>query len=613
MVGVEAVSEAGVVTAQVSSTAVFKKPDFVLMWLAQLVSTAGSALTDLAAGIYVYSVTGSAFLVGVTLMATAVPSLIIGLIAGVFVDRWDRRKVMIASNLAQGVVVATIPFLLGVNVALLFAALLVNAGVKQFFDPAYEALIPEIANDEELVAANAFLLIASFGSTAIGFAAAGLLASIDIRLAFWIDSLTFVFSAGCIYLMRTRVKMEVPDEKTSVGVVVANLSIGIRAIRDTPMLRSLFLLGAPVFFSFGLWNVLLLPMAITVLGATEFEYGIQEGLTSVGFVLGSRFMVRYAGRLPTGLWVFVGTMGMGISGILYGLSPTIMIAIVFAMTSGFFNSPSAVARQTLLQRNTPRELRGRVFSAQFVLRDVIFLAGMAGAGLADVVDVRLLIIIASLILVGVALAALVAPGIGRPAAEWRRALVTLRGTAPTAAGDVRPATMGDFDRLVGRLATFTRLSDPQRAGFVRHALLREVPEGARLVTHGAKATAAYFILEGEAAAGVPEVDGGYRGLSIMGPGDFFGEIAALTGSPRTADVVATQPSTLMEVPADDLRAVMEIPEVSKLLLSTLTERLLRSNQPDLPRLASMDQAALRDLRTKAPVSEASPKAYDAGI
>jgi DHA3 family macrolide efflux protein-like MFS transporter len=348
------VSDAAAVPARISPTAVFKKPDFVLMWLAQLVSTAGSALTDLAAGIYVYSVTGSAFLVGVTLMATAIPSLVVGLIAGVFVDRWDRRKVMMASNLAQGVVVATIPFLLGVNVALLFVAILVNAGVKQFFDPAYEALIPEIASDDELTAANAFLQIASFGSTAIGFAGAGLLASIDIRLAFWIDALTFVFSAGCIYLMKTRVKMEVPDGKTSVGVVIANLKTGVRTIWDTPMLRSLFLLGAPAFFAFGLWNVLLLPMAITVLGGTEFQYGIQEALTSVGFVLGSLFMARYAERLQIGLWIFVGMMGMGISGVLYGLSPSITIAIAWVMVSGFFNSPPAVARQTLLQRHTPR-------------------------------------------------------------------------------------------------------------------------------------------------------------------------------------------------------------------------------------------------------------------
>ena len=420
--------------ARVSPMAVFKRRDFVLMWLAQLVSTAGSSLTDLAAGIYVFDQTGSTFLVGLTLMATAVPSLVVGLIAGVFVDRWDRRKVMMASNLLQGVVVAMIPFVLGLNMTLLFGLILVNAGVKQFFDPAYEALIPEIASDEELTAANAFLQIASFGSTAIGFAGAGLLASIDIRLAFWIDALTFVFSAACIFLMRTRVTLEVPDEETSVGVVITNLGIGVRTIVDTPMLRSLFLLGAPVYFSFGLWNVLLLPMAIKVLGGTEFQYGIQEGLTSVGFVLGSLFMARYAGRLQTGLWVFVGSMGMGVAGILYGLSPNITIAVVFVTVSGFFNSPSAVARQTLLQRNTPRELRGRVFSALFVMRDVIFLLGMAGAGLADIIDVRVMVIFASSILVVVALAALVAPGVGRPAAEWRRALSHLRATAPAGIG-----------------------------------------------------------------------------------------------------------------------------------------------------------------------------------
>ena len=599
---------------RISSTAVFKKRDFVLMWVAQLVSTAGSSLTDLAAGIYVYQQTNSAFLVGVTLMVTAIPSLVVGLVAGVFVDRYDRRSVMLASNLGQAVVVAVIPFLIGVDVALLFVAILVNAGVKQFFDPAYEALIPEIASDEELTAANAFLQIASFGSTAIGFAAAGLIASAySISWAFWIDALTFLFSAACIYFIRVRSKPEGADDETSVSVVVTNLKLGIKAIVDTPMLRNLFLLGAPVFFAFGLWNVLLLPMAIRELGATEFEYGLQEALTSVGFVAGSLFMARYAGLLQTGLWVFIGTLGMGISGVLYGLSPTIGIAIVWVMLSGFFNSPSAVARQTLLQRHTPRELRGRVFSALFVMRDVIFLVGMAGAGLADIVDVRIMIILASLILCVVGVVALFVPGIGRPAAEWRRGLSALRAAR---AGDVlhapvagRPATVGDFDLLVGRVATFARLNSAQRAAFLHDATVRDVPAGARVIAQGDEATSAYFILDGEAAAGIPDAEGGYRGLSTMGAGDVFGEIGALTGSTRTADVVVTQPSTLMEIPTDSLRAAMQVPEVNDLMLSTLTERLNRSNQPDLPRLASMDQAALRDLRTKAPTVEALPKAY----
>jgi CRP-like cAMP-binding protein len=223
-----------------------------------------------------------------------------------------------------------------------------------------------------------------------------------------------------------------------------------------------------------------------------------------------------------------------------------------------------------------------------------------------------MVVFSALILIVTAMFALVTPGIGRPAAEWRRGLAALRAAPSEVPVELRPATLADFDLLVGRLATFSRLSDPQRAAFLRGATVREVPEGARIIVHDDKATSAYFILDGETAAGHPEADGSYRGLSTMMTGDFFGEIAALTGSPRTADVVATKPSTLLEVPAESLRAVMDVPEVNKLLLSTLTERLLRSDQPDLPRLASMDQAALRDLRTKAPTVEALPRSYAEG-
>jgi MFS family permease len=83
--------------------AVFRKRDFSLLWTAQLISTAGSALTDLAAGIYVFRVTGSALAVGLTLMVTAIPSLIVGLLAGVYVDRHDRKTIMIATCLIQAV------------------------------------------------------------------------------------------------------------------------------------------------------------------------------------------------------------------------------------------------------------------------------------------------------------------------------------------------------------------------------------------------------------------------------------------------------------------------------------------------------------------------------
>ena len=145
----------------------------------------------------------------------------------------------------------------------LYVLLLLNAGVKQFFDPAHDSLIPEIASDEELAAANSFLSIASFGSTAIGFAGAGLLAEhrppvgVHPRCRRRSSS-----AAACIALMG-RYPMPKPDEDASVAVIVENLQVGhVGMLFGTPIIRSLFIVGAFMFFSFGLWNVLLLPFSL---------------------------------------------------------------------------------------------------------------------------------------------------------------------------------------------------------------------------------------------------------------------------------------------------------------------------------------------------------------
>lgn len=591
--------------------AVFRKRDFRLIWLAQLISTAGSALTDLAAGIWVYRETGSALAVGLTLMATAVPSLVVGLLAGVYVDRHDRKKIMLWTCLIQGVIVAFIAVTVEFgSIFGLYALLLLNAGVKQFFDPAYESLIPEMATDEELTAANAFLSIASFGSTAIGFAGAGLLAStIGLTWAFLLDALSFVVCAGLIAMMG-RYPMPVPDEEASVAVIVANLKSGMVTLFTTPIIRSLFIVGAFMFVAFGLWNVLLLPFSITDppagLGATEFEYGLQEGLTSVGFVIGSLLMARYSRLLPEPAWIVVSLTAMGVLGLGYALATSVPVAILLVALSGFAQPPSSVSRSVLLQRNTPREMRGRVFSAFYVMRDVIFLIGMAGAGLADIIDIRLLIVFASCLLFVSAVFTLFAPGLG--ISTWGAAAARLRGAgaAPSLElSPVRAATLADFDRLAGHLGVFARLSSEQRDAFVAAATVRDIEAGTRIVEHGDAASSAWFILDGATTAGIPD-EGGYRGLSTMRAGDFFGEIGALTGSTRTADVVADEETTLIEVPADALRATMVVPEIQRLILSTLSARLVRTESADLPRLAGVPQAELRDLRTPRQTGTSEP-------
>jgi hypothetical protein len=252
-----------------------------------------------------------------------------------------------------------------------------------------------------------------------------------------------------------------------------------------------------------------------------------------------------------------------------------------------------------------------VFSAYAVARDVLFLIGISLAGLADVIDIRFLVVVSSIVLIGAGLLAGILPGIGQPAAEWRRAMSALRGGTATPAVPVtiRAATLADFDRLAGRLPALARLDAEQRRALVTAASVRDIPAGATIVGVGEVGDAAYFILHGRAAAGTPEADGSYRSLSTMEAGDFFGEIAALTGSLRTATVVAEEPTTVVEVPSAALRVLMTVPELGSLFLSKLTERLSRTNTADLPRFSGVDQASLKDLRTPRPTAEALPKSY----
>ncbi len=153
-----------------SPYSVFRHRDFRLMWTGQFVSTAGTALTSLAASILVYQITDSALSVGLMLIATAAPSLLVGLFAGVFVDRYDRKKIMVVTELMRAVLVCLIPLLVPYGIGWLYAIVALTSAIGQFYDPAHESVLPEVAPEEELAAANSLMAISSFGSTAIGFA-----------------------------------------------------------------------------------------------------------------------------------------------------------------------------------------------------------------------------------------------------------------------------------------------------------------------------------------------------------------------------------------------------------------------------------------------------------
>jgi MFS transporter, DHA3 family, tetracycline resistance protein len=502
--------------------------------------------------------------------------------------------------LIRALLVGAIPLLVPFDIAWLYGIVIVSSAVGQFFNPAHASLLPETASDEELAAANAFMAISSFGSTAIGFAAAGLIAAqFPIDWAFSLDALSFLISALCIW--QIRVALLAVEDRTTVATVLRNLRKGARFLVDTPSLRSMFLIYLPIFVCFGFMNTLVLPFALHALHATDFQYGLLPGVESLGLVAGSLLMARLAERLHAGQWLALSFVGMGLIEIMFAQTPTVPLAIALYTANGFLNAPSVVGRQLVIQRGTPRELRGRVNSAFFVTRDVAFAVGMASAGLADLFDVRVLFLLAGALVLGCGLLTLALPGLGQPSAEWRRMLAMLRA-APAAPGLGlgRAALLVDMELLAVHLPALRGWSRKAREELAAQTRVYDAPVGTAIVRQGERSDAAYFVIDGRTIASRQEEDGAERVLEIHNAGDFFGEIGALTGVPRTASVIAEQATTVLQVEAAALRKMMSDPRLNRVLLSKLTERMLRMEMVALPGFGGLAQEMLRELRTPEP-------------
>ena len=428
--------------------AVLRRRNFSLLWVGQLVSTMGTALAELAASILVYRLTGSAAAVGLMLIAAAGPSVVLGLIAGVYVDRLDRKKILVACDLIRAIAIAFVPFLLvHFGVAALFVAIAFVASISQFYAPANASILPDIAPDDELDAANALLAISEFGSMAVGYAAAGLIAAgLPFEWAFYLDAFSFVLCAICIAFVAVP-KLAV-EGATTVRTVVKNLGAGLTFVRSTPIIRSLLIVLIPAGIAIGLNNSITLPFFDRALGATPLEYGLNEGIASLGFVLGSLLLAGYGDRFREGQWYQISLVGMGLSAMAFALTHNLGLAIAINFVGGFSNAPSVIARQLIIQRNAPREMRGRAASVVFVTRDVMWLIGMGMAGLADLIDVRVLMFAVGATWVITAVVSTVLPGFG--AAGWRRSVALLRASS-SASRHLR-GSPGDAGRLRGARA-----------------------------------------------------------------------------------------------------------------------------------------------------------------
>ena len=395
---------------KLSPLAVFRNFSYTRMWLAQLISTIGDSFTYIAAGILVYQQTGSVMLVGLVEISAAIPAMLLGTLAGVIVDRFNRKKIMVITDIFRGLLLFLIPVLVQYSLVWMYLILFLSSALNAFFQTSYDSVVPEMASDEALCAANSMLSISSFGSTAVGFIASGLLAAYSLSLAFYINAVAYLVSA--VILAGIIIAPIKSGEKTNVSVVMDDLKYGVRYLAGSKILRTLILISVLYALMAGMENTLLLPFITGTLGGTSFEYGLQEGLTSICYVIGSLVMAKYSGWLHDEAWVIYGMLIMGVLTIVYSFSTAVPFAIAVITLSGLVQSPYAVAWITLLQRNTDREVRGRVLGANMAFRNLLMVLGMLTAGLADIYGPRLLMQAAAWLNLGIGIVALVTLGTG---------------------------------------------------------------------------------------------------------------------------------------------------------------------------------------------------------
>lgn len=581
-----------------SMFSVFRNRSFTLLWIGQLISSMGSALTALAASILVYRVTGKAESVGLMLIATSGPTLVIGLIAGVYVDRFDRKRIILISDLLRAILIFLIPFLIQFNINWLYVIVALISAITQFFDSAHASILPEVTSEKELSAATSLMTVSSLGSTTIGFAAAGFIAtSLNINWAFYLDGLSFLLSALLILL--TAVPSLPATEDTSVRAIGRNLRAGLDVVARTPILRSLFIVIAPIYLIFGLEISLFLPFTLLELRATEFHFGLQQAAEAIGIAIGSIVMARLADRIRAGQWLAISYLSMAVAMILYSLSNSVWLAILAMGISGLLNAPSYIGEQLVVQRATPRDMRGRVNSAYFVVRDLMYVAGMALAGLADVINVRTLFMISAFTLVIAGTVVLRLPALGEIITEWMRTLSLLRGVeAAPRLGTSRAALRSEIDRFIQRVHGLERMTSRERDELAAQTLIAQAPAGTLVVYRGETTDMAYFILKGSVGVGYSRADDEYVILNILRDGDFFGEVAALTGSQRTANIITEEESEFLVFPSKVMRNLTHNYEALGMMFQTIM--IDRLSMIDQPRGMGLDQELLRELRTNQP-------------
>ena len=368
--------------------------DLQLLFGAGLISMIGDWILRIGLVYYVYALTSSTMASALAMLASFVPQVLLGSVAGIFVDRWDRRRTMVVSNLLLAA--GLLPLLLvddASRVWIAYAVLFWEGLVAQFVIPAEQALIPSLVDDSQLVGANAVNGQVRDLSRLIGSAAGGVAAAVGgLAGVALLDAATFVISAGLLGLMRTR-KVAAPSLTAEpaadafahrVAALRGEWSDGMRLVTGNRVLRLLTGFVLVTAIGEGIMSTLFAPFVRSVLHGGSDAYGIVVAVQAIGGIIGGFCAVSLAQRFSAARMVGVGAVLFGLVDLAIFLYPLGYVAVwPAALGMIIVGLPGAVTiagLMTLFQRNTADSHRGRVFGALGAAEGVAVLLGTVAAG-----------------------------------------------------------------------------------------------------------------------------------------------------------------------------------------------------------------------------------------
>lgn len=390
--------------------ALFGKVGFRRLWLSHVVSTFGDSITALALLLTAQRLTGSTAAVATTAIAIALPQLLFGLVSGVLVDRWDRRRIMVFSDLVRaGLVLGFIAITSADLMWLLYVIAFVQATVGTLDNPARAAVLPQIVRDStdeseqgagsNLLAANSFFQSSAIVSGVLGTATAGVVAGLTSTMTalFALDAVTYLVSST---LVAKLVLDKTVRRKTreAANRIWSELRSGLRLVTSSRSLRTVLVGAGVVMLGLGAVNVLMVPFIVDELAVPETWFGLLEAAQVSSMVLAGLLVAAMGKRLRPGVLLPVGLTGIAVFVAAMSLASNVwhLIGLLFAV--GWFVSPTQGAVSAIIQSEVPSVSLGRVSSSLGTVVTTAQVVSMALAGVAaELLGLRTVFVIAGVI------------------------------------------------------------------------------------------------------------------------------------------------------------------------------------------------------------------------